>query len=127
MKNIFKNKKEVVGACLLILMLASFIFFDPFKYALDLLNKKDHTFQCALSLSEAKDTLKFMYSLSGIPEDKMDQAVENSIIENCKCILAKAGKINFNDFMANDDNTPTIQKCSEEATQKTIKDYSTAP
>ncbi len=125
MKNIFKSKKEVVAAVLAVAIFATFTIFNPFELIFSQFRKDDNLSNCVTSLSEAKDTLKFMYSLSGVPEDKMDTALTEAVLDTCKCMIAAAGKNDVKAFIENEDNSPVMQKCSEDVTKATIDKYST--
>lgn len=124
MKNIFKSKKEVIASILAVLIFIGFTFFNPFKIIFDQFKNNDNLANCVSTLGEAKETLKFMYSLSGVPEDKMDLALDEAVQETCKCMIAAAGKNDVKSFIENEENSPIMQKCSEDVTKSTIDKYS---
>jgi hypothetical protein len=122
-KKIIENKKQILSALLALVVYLFFHFTNIFGLIISKFKGSSHTNQCVASLTEELQGAKFIFTLAGVPEDKVDTALNEMIFESCNCIVSAAGTTDINAFILNKTNEKTIKQCSEDATGKSVEKY----
>ena len=122
-KKLQDNKKQILAAVLSVVIYLTFHFTNFFGLIIAKFKGSSHTNQCVAALTEELQGAKFIFTLAGVPEAKVDKALDEMIFESCNCIVTAAGTADINKFILDKKNEKTIKQCSEDATGKSVEKY----
>lgn len=120
---ILNYKKQILASVLAICVYFVLQYSNIFSLVINKFKGSSDIKQCVEKMTPELSGIRFVLSISGVPENQLNIALKEMIRESCNCIVNAAAGSNFEYYATDPENSKAVKKCSSEATELALKKY----